>query len=93
MDQPIWAEFRRVDELIECYPISKSTERELLELMPDAYGGEPPGEDDWQEPDSWRDELYKLARIWDRLSGAAREDIVAAHDREHEPGRRRDSML
>lgn len=57
----------RVDEVIECLDMGgHGTEvtSALLAAMPDAYGGEVPGEDDWPEPDSHRDAPYKLSRIW-----------------------------
>lgn len=82
MRMPEWAKYRRVDEMVECYPISRATEKELLEKMPDAYGGEPPGEDDWPEPDAKRDEPYKLSKVWDQLSVQAQEDLVRAHKAE-----------
>lgn len=78
MTMPEWAKYRRVDEVIETMPVSSATVRELLEKMPDAYGGEPPGEDSWPEPDSSRDAPYKLSVIWDKLSPEAQEDIASA---------------
>lgn len=78
MRMPTELRYRRVDEIIECYGISKETQAELLELMPEAYGGDPPGEDDWPEPDSARDEPYKLAKIWSKLSDEAKRDIAQA---------------
>lgn len=84
MKQPWWARYKRVDVLVECFPISKESERELLEKMPEAYGGEPPGEDDWPEPDAKRDEPYKLDKVWDRLSEACQLDLIAAYEKETE---------
>lgn len=78
MTTPEFTKFVRVDTVIECYGIGKETERELLAKMPDAYGGEAPGEDDWPEPDAARDEPYKLSKIWDKLSPEARQDIELA---------------
>jgi hypothetical protein len=80
-----WGKFVRVDELVECYDIKKSTEQELLrvadENMPGgAYGGELPGEDDWPEPDAKRDEPYKLVKIWDKLSDEAKADITKVYE-------------
>jgi hypothetical protein len=83
MKAPFWAQFRRVDEMIECYPISEETQRALLEAMPDAYGGEAPGEDDWPEPDAARDEPYKLSKIWDKLAQTVQEDLLKAWEEEH----------
>lgn len=78
MPVPEWTRYIRVDEVIECYDIPDTTSRELLALMPDAYGGELPGEDDWPEPDASRDAPYKLSKIWDRLSSGGKADILAA---------------
>lgn len=78
---PQWAFIVRVDTLIECYEINNATNKELLEKVPDAYGGEAPGEDDWPEPDAKRDEPYKLDKHWSKLSKEARLDIVAAYER------------
>ena len=75
---PEFAKYLRVDTIIECYPISKATEQALLQAMPDAYGGELPGEDSWPEPDALRDEPYKLAKIWAKLSATVRQDIEQA---------------
>lgn len=75
---PEFTKYLRVDEVIECYPVSDATTKALLEAMPDAYGGEAPGEDDWPEPDAARDEPYKLSKIWEKLSPAARQDIERA---------------
>ena len=86
MNVPEWTKYRRVDEVVECFPIRKETERELLELMPDAYCGEPPGEDDWPEPDAKRDEPYKLSKVWGKLSKEAMEDLMRAHGKESEDG-------
>jgi hypothetical protein len=85
MAAPDWTKYVRVDVIIECRPISKETERELLQAMPNAYGGEAPGENDWPEPDAKRDEPYKLARIWDKLSASAQADIAKASGIEPEP--------
>ncbi len=79
MNIPEFARYVRVDTVVECYGVSKETERELLRLMPDAYGGEAPGEDDWPEPDAKRDEPYKLSKIWIKLSEEVRENILAAY--------------
>lgn len=68
----------RVDQVIECYDVSKQTQAALLEAMPDAYGGEGPGEDDWPEPDAARDRPYRLANIWDGLGRNVQEDILGA---------------
>jgi hypothetical protein len=84
MSAPLWAKFWRVDTVIECLPILKETEEELLRLMPTAYGGEAPGEDDWPEPDAKRDEPYKLVRIWDQLSDEAKGNIILAMERTRE---------
>lgn len=75
---PEHAKYVRVDEIIECYAISRDTEKALLLAMPDAYGGELPGEDDWPEPDAKRDEPYKLSKIWAKLSDDVRADIAQA---------------
>ncbi len=79
---PPGAEFRRVDDVIECYDIGEETRRELMEKVPDAYGGDPPGEDDWPEPDAARDAPYKLKVHWHKLSDAAKADIARAFDEE-----------
>ncbi len=65
---PEWARYVRVDVIIECWDLERDCTKELLEAMPDAYGGDPPGEDDWPEPDAARDEPYKLSKCWDKLS-------------------------
>lgn len=75
-----WTKYVRVDEVLECYDVSKETARELLEKMPNAYGGEVPGEDDWPEPDASRDAPYKLSVIWNQLSEAAKSDIIKAKE-------------
>ena len=75
-----WTKYVRVDEVIECYDILQATQTELLEKMPNAYGGEAPGEDDWPEPDAARDAPYKLSVIWNQLSEAAKADIVKAKE-------------
>lgn len=73
-------EYTRVDVVVECFSIRPETERELLllaeEHMPGgAYGGVPPGEDDWPEPDRSADRPYALACIWEFLSEEARRDV------------------
>ena len=78
MPVPEWTRYIRVDTVIECYDIPNTTQAELLSLMPNAYGGEPPGEDDWPEPDAKRDAPYKLSNIWDKLSSGGKADILAA---------------
>lgn len=83
MNAPEWTKYVRVDQIIECYPISKDVEKALLVAMPDAYGGEGPGEDDWPEPDAARDEPYKLVKVWDKLSQEVREAIEAARAKEY----------
>jgi hypothetical protein len=82
MKMPEFAKYKRVDDMVECFPIKKETEKELLEKMPNAYGGETPGEDDWPEPDSSRDAPYKLSTVWSKLSSAAQEDLIAAYEKE-----------
>ena len=82
MKMPEQLEYTRVDVIIECYDVSKETHKELLEKMPDAYGGEAPGEDDWPEPDSRRDRPYMLKNIWAKLGKEAQADIVAACEKE-----------
>lgn len=77
---PEWTKYVRVDEVIECYSIQDSTQKSLLEAMPNAYGGEPPGEDDWPEPDAARDAPYKLSKVWDSLSSTVKDDLIAAHE-------------
>jgi hypothetical protein len=79
MTKPEWTKYVRVDELIECYPISKEVKRALLEAMPDAYGGESPGEDDFPEPDAKRDAPYKLAVCWDKLAEPIQAAVAAAY--------------
>lgn len=83
MMMPDWANYVRVDELIECYPIKDSTQGELMRAMPDAYGGEPPGEDNWPEPDAARDAPYKLSKVWKLLDDTTKADLIAAYDAEH----------
>lgn len=82
MQVPEWAKYRRVDDMVECYPISDETQKALLEAMPNAYGGEAPGEDDWPEPDAARDAPYKLSNIWDKLAQTVQEDLVRAYEEE-----------
>lgn len=79
---PEWTKYVRVDQMIECYDIAKATEKALLEAMPDAYGGEGPGEDDWPEPDAKRDEPYKLSKIWTKLSRECQQDLQNVYDKE-----------
>lgn len=79
MQVPEWANYLRVDEVIECFNVSDETRNALLVAMPDAYGGEAPGEDDFPEPDSSRDAPYKLSKCWDKLEDAVRQDVVRAH--------------
>ena len=79
---PDWTKYYRVDTIVECYSITKETERELLrvadEVMPGGpYGGEPPGEDSWPEPDAKRDEPYKLNKIWKLLSAGVQAELEA----------------
>ena len=78
MTTPEWTKYVRVDVIIECYEISKQTTEALLKAMPDAYGGEAPGEDAWPEPDAKRDEPYKLSKIWTKLDADSRLDIELA---------------
>ena len=83
MTTPEWAKYYRVDTILECFKVSRTTAQELLRLadqhMPEGpYGGVPPGEDDWPEPDALRDTPYKLDQIWSKLSAQAREDIAQA---------------
>lgn len=78
MTIPEWTKYVRVDAIIECYEIGKETMQALLKAMPDAYGGEAPGEDAWPEPDAKRDEPYKLSKIWTKLGPATRQDIELA---------------
>jgi hypothetical protein len=80
--QPSILQYTRVDEIIECYEINHDTQAALLALMPDAYGGEGPGEDDWPEPDNSRDKPYLLSRIWDQLPPTAKSDIRHATAKE-----------
>lgn len=80
---PEFAKYVRVDAVIECYEISQSTTAALLTAMPDAYGGEAPGEDDWPEPDAKRDEPYKLSKIWRKLPAPVQADILRARDAAH----------
>lgn len=82
MKCPAFARYVRVDQIIECYEVSRETRKALLEAMPDAYGGEGPGEDSWPEPDSSRDAPYKLNRCWSKLPLEAQEDIVRAYEKE-----------
>ncbi len=70
-----WTKYVRVDVVLECYDVSTETSQELLKLMPDAYGGDAPGEDDWPEPDHPRDAKYILSNVWDKLSAEAKIDI------------------
>jgi len=78
VDAPEWTKLYRVDEVIECLPLSeacvqtgykvggrKSVEKELLKLMPDAYETFSEGGEDG-EPDS--DPGRKLSVIWDELA-------------------------
>lgn len=80
MSIPEWTKYVRVDQIIECYDVSKETSQALMVAMPAAYGGveEVDLEDAWPEPDAARDEPYKLSKVWDRLAESVREDIVAA---------------
>jgi hypothetical protein len=82
MRAPDWARYVRVDELIECYPISKDVQAALLLAMPNAYGGECPGEDDFPEPDAKRDEPYKLFKVWKILHEDVQTALIAAYKKE-----------
>jgi hypothetical protein len=82
MKMPDMLLYTRVDVVIECYDISKETQKELLEKMPDAYGGDGPGEDDWPEPDHPRDKPYLIKNIWAKLSEPTQADITAAVKKE-----------
>ena len=76
---PEWAKYVRVDTIIECWAIDKPIENALLIAMPDAYGGEGPGEDDVPEPDAKRDEPYKLTKCWNKLSDDVQNALIVAY--------------
>jgi hypothetical protein len=75
---PMQLTYTRVDEVIECYDITSATRGELMQLMPNAYGGELPGENDVPEPDNSRDAPYLIKRIWSKLSVTSKQDIINA---------------
>ena len=79
MNMPEFAKYVRVDTLLECYDLAKATDKALMQAMPNAYGGEAPGEDSWPEPDAKRDEPYKLAKVWNKLSAEVQQDIIRAY--------------
>ena len=99
MEMPEVLSYTRVDTIIECLPlgaasgkkwphpeysaISAEVQAKLLEAMPNAYGGEAPGEDDWPEPDAARDEPYKLSKIWDKLDEVTQQRLIAAVEQEY----------
>jgi hypothetical protein len=64
----------RVDEAVECLPISDTTRRALLSAMPDAY--DVPFRETPPEPDA--DPQYKLAAVWDRLDPETKKDVTKA---------------
>ena len=75
MNIPGFAKLTRVDVMIECYRIADSTRDEMLRLMPDAYCGEAPGEDDWPDPDHTRNRPFLFKVIRESLSEEAKADI------------------
>jgi len=85
---PLWATFTRVDTVIECVSCGQNDREiqgELLDLMPDAYDGPTPGENDspW-EPDHPAIANWALSRIWDRLKPETQAAISEGYAREYE---------
>jgi hypothetical protein len=96
---PGWAEFWRVDEVIECLPLGdnrRAIEAELLLVMPDAYDNKrPPDNPDWKpgcgeprnelppDPDQADLDGQSLRTIWRRLTKETRLAIIAAYEKEY----------
>lgn len=74
---PEWAAYMKVDEVIECLPVSMKTGQLLMDLMPEAYDDHPDDEVEWPEADSYASR--KLARIWDRMPEEARLNVLVAY--------------
>jgi hypothetical protein len=84
MKAPEWTKYVRVDEMIECFPIGKDTQRALMEAMPNAYAVPEPGEDAWPEPDSEREAPFKVSTIWDKVTPDVQTDLDKAYREERE---------
>jgi hypothetical protein len=65
----------RVDEAIECLPIGLTTQRDLMEAMPEAYDALPFRETP-PEPDA--DPDRKLKAVWHKLDATSKKDITEA---------------
>lgn len=84
-DIPAALTYWRVDEVIECLSFGEhrhEVEQALLTAMPEAYGGELPGEDDWPEPDASRDAPYKLSVVWGKLDTSIQGYVAEAAHKE-----------
>lgn len=90
---PDWARFWRVDEVIECLPVSEEVRRELLVAMPDAYDNKrPPDRPGWKpgegeprnelppEPDTYDGLGQSLRCIWCKLTHSTKHAIVEAYN-------------